>query len=97
LFPYDHTTHVPDGFHRIRYYGFLGNSHRARKLARCRELLRMAPTGSAVDRQPADCRDRYAALAGRSSRECGHRHTGIMAVIGCVARATRCQPAPDSS
>jgi hypothetical protein len=24
---------LPDGFHRIRYYGFLGNCHRARKLA----------------------------------------------------------------
>ena len=23
---------LPDGFHRIRYYGFLGNCHRARKL-----------------------------------------------------------------
>jgi hypothetical protein len=30
---------LPDGFHRIRYYGFLGNCHRAQKLARCRELL----------------------------------------------------------
>jgi hypothetical protein len=34
---------LPDGFHRIRYYGFLGNCHRARKLALCRELLGMAP------------------------------------------------------
>src|SRR5215467_9633833 len=34
---------LPDGFHRIRYYGFLANGHRAEKLARCRELLRMAP------------------------------------------------------
>ena len=25
---------LPDGFHRIRYYGFLGNRHRARKLKR---------------------------------------------------------------
>jgi hypothetical protein len=25
---------LPDGFHRIRYFGFLGNCHRARKLAR---------------------------------------------------------------
>ena len=33
---------LPDGFHRIRYFGFLGNCHRARKLERCRELLGMA-------------------------------------------------------
>jgi hypothetical protein len=34
---------LPDGFHRIRYFGFLGNCHRARKLERCRELLGMTP------------------------------------------------------
>ena len=58
---------LPDGFHRIRYYGFLGNCHRARKLARCRELLAMAPAGPAAD-PPADYRDRYEALTGRSLR-----------------------------
>ena len=30
---------LPSGFHRIRSYGFLGNRHRAQKLARCRQLL----------------------------------------------------------
>ena len=40
---------LPDGFHRIRYYGFLGNCHRARKLARCRELIGMAPAGPAAE------------------------------------------------
>jgi hypothetical protein len=30
---------LPDGFHRTRYYGFLGNCHRTRKLERCRKLL----------------------------------------------------------
>src|ERR1700684_314376 len=38
---------LPDGFHRIRYFGFLGNCQRARKLALCRELLGMAPPGPA--------------------------------------------------
>jgi hypothetical protein len=33
---------LPDGFHRIRYFGFLGNGHCARKLERCRKLLGMA-------------------------------------------------------
>ena len=37
---------LPDGFHRIRYYGFLGNRHRAGKLTRCRELLGMSSPGS---------------------------------------------------
>jgi hypothetical protein len=30
---------LPDGFHRIRHYGFLANGHRAGKLALCRRLL----------------------------------------------------------
>jgi putative transposase/transposase-like zinc-binding protein len=30
---------LPDGFHRIRHYGFLANAHRAEKLAECRKLL----------------------------------------------------------
>ena len=34
---------LPEGFHRIRYYGFLGNRHRKQKLELCRRLLGMAP------------------------------------------------------
>src|SRR4029453_9342625 len=30
---------LPTGFHRIRYYGFLGARHRREKLTRCRQLL----------------------------------------------------------
>ena len=30
---------LPDGFHRIRYYGFFANRQRAAKLALCRQLL----------------------------------------------------------
>jgi hypothetical protein len=33
---------LPDGFHRIRHYGFLGNRHRTEKLALCRQLLSAA-------------------------------------------------------
>ena len=34
---------LPDGFHRIRHYGFLANGHRAAKLAFCRKLLDVLP------------------------------------------------------
>ena len=34
---------LPDGFHRIRHYGFLANGHRATKLTLCRRLLAVAP------------------------------------------------------
>jgi hypothetical protein len=30
---------LPDGFHRIRHFGFMANGHRAAKLALCRTLL----------------------------------------------------------
>ena len=86
---------LPDGFHRIRYYGFLGNRHRARKLDRCRELLRMAPVAPADP--PADYRDRYEALTGTALRQCPHCRTGIMVVIGCIERPEICQPVPDTS
>ncbi len=85
---------LPDGFHRIRYYGFLGNCHRARKLERCRELLGMAP--SAPAEPPADYRDRFEALTGRSLRECPRCEAGIMVVIGCVTRSRVCQLVPDT-
>jgi Putative transposase/Transposase zinc-binding domain len=41
---------VPKGFQRIRYYGFLANSCREQKLARCRELLanQKPPTPSSL-------------------------------------------------
>jgi hypothetical protein len=87
---------LPDGFHRIRYFGFLGNCHRARKIERCRELLGMASPNPAVD-PPAGYQDRYQALTGQSLRECPHCRTGIMAVIGCVARPESCVLVPNTS
>jgi hypothetical protein len=88
---------LPDGFHRIRYYGFLGNRHRARKLERCRELLGMATAGPVADPLPADYRDRYEVLTGRSLRECPHCHAGFMVVINCIARPEVCLPGPNTS
>ena len=84
------------GFHRIRYFGFLGNCHRGRKLALCRELLGMVPAAAATD-PPADYRDRFEALTGQSLRECPHCHIGTMMVIDCIARPKVCQPVPDTS
>ena len=78
------------------YYGFLGNCHRARKLARCRELIGMAPAGPAAE-TPADYRDRFEALTGRSLRKCPHCHIGTMVMIDCIARPKICQPVPDTS
>ena len=40
---------LPDGFHRIRHYGFLANGHRAQKLELCRRLLNITAQESAAD------------------------------------------------
>ncbi len=88
---------LPDGFHRIRYYGFLGNRHRARKLALCRELLGTTQAEPVAAAPPADYRDRFAALTGRSLRACPHCHTGVMVVIDCIARAKLCLSVLDTS
>jgi hypothetical protein len=55
---------LPSGFHRIRYYGFLGKRYRKEKLEHCRQLLNMAsPNESSSQRQPCeDYRDRYERL-----------------------------------
>jgi hypothetical protein len=74
---------LPDGFHRIRYFGFLGNCHRTRKLRHCRQLIGMVSPDAPAE-PPADYRDRYEALTGHSLRQCPHCHTGIMVVIGCI-------------
>ena len=48
---------LPAGFHRIRYYGFLGNRVRREKLARCRQLLQMPAPVPTVERPGTDDRD----------------------------------------
>jgi hypothetical protein len=53
---------LPDGFRRIRHFGFLANVHRTARLATIRALLGVpAPTAEAP---PSDYRARFAALTG---------------------------------
>ena len=67
---------LPPGFQRIRYYGFLANSHRAAKLELCRRLL-SAPASELLPR-PADYRDYYQALTGKDLRRCPQCGTGVL-------------------
>ena len=75
---------LPAGFHRIRYYGFLGNRYRKEKLQQCRHLLGMIllEPGSSTEVAELDYRDRYQALTGSSLWECPACHRGRMIVIG---------------
>ena len=72
---------LPAGFHRIRYYGFLGNRVRREKLARCRQLLQMPAPVPTVERPGPDDRDRCAVLTGASLRACPVCAEGQMHVI----------------
>jgi Putative transposase/Transposase zinc-binding domain len=90
---------LPSGFHRIRYYGFLGARHRRDKLARCRQLLgAIAPTTPPADPPPpTDYRDRTEALTGKSLRLCPVCHRGEMVVIERLLPTRRCALIPDTS
>jgi hypothetical protein len=74
---------LPRGFQRIRYYGLLGNRHRADKLAHCRALLgTTAPTTArSVASATSDYRDRIEALTGVSLRTCPVCREGQMVAI----------------
>jgi hypothetical protein len=53
---------LPDGFHRIRHYGFLANRHRAAKLALCRLLLAVPPTMEPATKGPPEPKETTSAF-----------------------------------
>jgi len=81
---------LPDGFRRIRHYGFLANGQRTAKLARVRALLAILPPARIPP--PADYRERYARLTGRSLETCPDCG-GRLVEIGRLAR-TLAEPTP---
>ena len=84
---------LPEGFQRIRYYGFLSNRYRQEKLAKCRQLLGMqAPEETSEPKPTLDYRDRYERLTGRSLRDCPICHKGRMAVLQMLVSVPQ-QPA----
>jgi hypothetical protein len=58
---------LPEGFQRIRYYGFLANRDRRKKLALCRQLLGMQTLSQTTSARIY--REHYQELTGRSFRE----------------------------
>jgi putative transposase len=88
---------LPEGFHRIRYYGFLGNRHRAQKLTRCRELLGMPVPESLHDQSEHDYRDHYEELTGVSLKQCPACRQGQMIIIETIDGITTRPPIQDTS
>ena len=73
---------LPDGFHRIRHYGFLAKGDRDETLARMRDLLQVQLTGEpAAAREPRA--DEHAREPFTLCPDCG----GLMRRIGHVARS----------
>ena len=71
---------LPDGFHRIRHFGFMANGHRAAKLSLCRALLADQPDQP----DPAAIADAapQSSVSLPACKECG----GVMRVVAEVPR-----------
>jgi hypothetical protein len=82
---------LPDSFRRIRHFGFLANAHRSAKLALIRGLLDLTEPEPVPE--PADYRERYLRLFGRSldiCPACG----GHLVEIAVLERAPRTATRP---
>jgi hypothetical protein len=79
---------LPDGFHRIRHYGFLANGIRAARLALIRQLL--ADTPPEAQPQAAQSVSRGSPFDPSVCPHCG----GTLRII---ARLPRAPPSPDTS
>ncbi|MET3583795.1 hypothetical protein ABID19_006861 [Mesorhizobium robiniae] len=88
---------LPGGFHRIRYYRFLGNRYRAQKLACCRDLLGMPVAEPSDSRRAKDYRDRYEDVTGNSLRQCPACRQGQMIIIETFDGVTGRPPYQDTS
>jgi Putative transposase/Transposase zinc-binding domain len=85
---------LPEGFQRIRYYGFLSNCHREEKLKLCRQLLGMSPLVAEIapGDQPSDYDylALYEKLTGSSLRQCPACRQGRMIAVEVLAPARPC-------
>ena len=88
---------LPEGFQRIRYYGFLANRYREQKLARCRQLLAMPQPEPSDDHAARDYRDQYQKLTGASLTECPACQRGHMVIIEVLKPTKPCRPIYDTS
>ncbi len=70
---------LPQGFAKIRYFGFMANRHRRSQLALCRQILNASPPE--IDPQILDWRSRHEALAGDSLDICPVCRQGRMLLL----------------
>ena len=85
---------LPDGFMRIRHFGFLANRTKKQALAQCRTLLDLDPAlpQSAI----LSAKDRLLKITGVDLSRCPCCHEGTMMVVGDLP-ASSISPRVDSS
>lgn len=81
---------LPDGFHRIRHFGFLANGRRAAKLALARTLLRVK-----TESEPADAETSVAATDS-THQATTDREAPACPICGGIVRVTSYLPAGSS-
>lgn len=80
---------LPNGFRRIRYYGFLGNRNRHEKLDHCRRLLGMATPQQAALLPPDENHlARYAEIIGSPLHQCPRCRQGRMVVVEILSKGS---------
>lgn len=89
---------LPEGFQRIRHYGFLSNCHRAEQLALCRRLLGAVPTTVLAIVAQLDYRAQYEQVTGHSLERCPACGQGQMRRVSLLPRCSRrSQPQPQDT
>jgi Putative transposase len=76
---------LPDGFQRIRHYGFLSNCHRQDKLTLCRRRLGMVAIALLPLVAPRDYRTHYEQLTGDSLARCPACGQGRRVTVATLA------------
>jgi len=75
---------LPDGFMRIRHFGFLANRSKKQALAQCRKLLKLDPALPEIPKQSAI--DLLRELTGIDLSRCPSCHQGTLIVVGELPR-----------
>jgi Putative transposase len=85
---------LPDGFMRIRHFGFLANRSKKQALPQCRKLLDLDP--ALADRPVESAKDLLLQITGVDLSRCPCCHNGTMIVVGNLPRMSN-SPQWDSS
>ena len=75
---------LPDGFMRIRHFGFLANRSKKQALAQCRKLLHVEPASPQITHESA--KDLLFKITGVDLSRCPNCQNGTMIVVGELPR-----------